>query len=480
MVFEAAPAPARGSRLQTAWGSHPRAGWPRDALAGMIPYGMKQALSVLLLTIACGGSTTMPEKVVPADGATPEPSEHAHPSRRTKAPLPMLDVAPPSDDTLRHVVEGLDAFTVAFHRTAAAADQNVVLSPASIALALGMVHAGAKGETAAEIAQALHVTREPKELHGAFGALLQGWNRGDSGVELAVVDRLFGDTSVPFDRGYADLTGKVFGAGMQLMNFSGAPDASRSEINAWVASQTHDRILELLPSRAVTADTKLVVVNAVYFKGSWAHAFDPARTKPAEFAGPGLERAVPMMTRTADIAYAAIPEAKVSLVQLPYVGERMAMVVVLPDADDGLAALEDTLDAAALNAWIGKAAPRKVDLALPKFRVEMDAPLLLKAPLQALGVRRVFDVTAADLTGIAPAQHKLQIDEGYHKAFIEVDEKGTEAAAASALALGPGGPPPKGEAPVVFRADHPFLFLVRDSKTGAILFIGHVVRPSTA
>jgi serpin B len=441
---------------------------------------MKQTLWVLLLTIACGGSATKPEKVVPADAATPPEPEQGHPAQRTKAPLPVLDVPPPSAETLGHVVDGLDAFTVAFHRTAAAADRNVVLSPASIALALGMVHAGAKGETAAEIAKALHVTREPKELHGAFGALLQGWNRGDSGVELAVVDRLFGDTNVPFDRGYVDLTGKVFGAGMQLMNFSGAPDASRSEINAWVASQTHDRILDLLPARAVSADTKLVVVNAVYFKGSWAHAFDPAHTAPADFAAPELERAVPMMTRTADIAYAAIPEAKVSLVQLPYVGERMAMVVVLPDAPDGLAALEQTLDAPALKSWIGKIAPRKVDLALPKFRVEMEAPLLLKAPLQALGVRSVFDVTTADLTGIAPAEQKLQIDEGYHKAFIEVDEKGTEAAAASALALGPGGPPPKAEAPVVFRADHPFLFLVRDTETGAILFIGHVVSPSAA
>jgi serpin B len=433
-------------------------------------------LSILLAALACGTKAT-PEKVASGTDGT-EKGENVHPSQRTKAPLPMIDVPPPSDETTRHVVEGLNRFTLDFHRTAAEREADSVLSPASIALALGMVHVGARGETAAEIAKALHVERDAKELHGAFGELLRRWNGEVAGVELSVVDRLFGDTSVAFERGYVDLTGKVFGAGMQLMNFQGAPDASRTEINAWVAGQTHDRIVDLLPDRAITSATKLVVVNAVYFKGSWVQAFDPNATKPGDFAAPKGKRSVPMMHRTGDVAHAAIPEAKLSLVHLPYVAEAMAMVVLLPDAPDGLAALEAQLDAAALDGWIGKVATRKVDLALPKLRVEMGAPLLLKAPLTSLGVQRVFDHEKADLTGIAPATEMLRIDEGYHKAFIEIDEKGTEAAAASALALGPGGPPPKQDAPVVFHADRPFLYLLRDTQTGAILFIGHVVSPS--
>lgn len=433
----------------------------------------------ILCALGCGcGSKATPEKVA-SGGGEPAKGEKAHPSQRTKDPLPPIDVAPPSDDSMKRAVEGLNRFTVDFHRVAADASADVVLSPASVALALGMVHAGARGETQAEIEKALHVSQDDEELERAFGALLRRWNGGIEGVELSVVDRLFGDTAVKFDRHYVDVTGKVFGSSMQLMNFSGAPDASRTEINRWVSEQTKEKIEDLLPARAVTADTKLVVVNAVYFKGSWAQAFDPKATADASFAAPKGKLEVPTMHRTGEVAYAAIPEAKVSLVQLPYVAEGLAMVIVLPDAEDGLGALEAELDANALQGWIGKVATRKVDLALPKFRVEMGAPLLLKAPLSSLGVQRVFDAQKADLGGIAPPPEKLQIDEGYHKAFIEVDEAGTEAAAASALALGPGAAPPK-DTPVAFHADHPFLFLLRDTQTGAILFIGHVVSPGAA
>lgn len=442
------------------------------------------SLALAFCIAACGGPPA-PTAAKAADKPAADPAEVT-----TDAPGPAGDVepaahrptddpSPPSDEVMRQVTKGLNAFTADFYRLDAAEPGNRVLSPTSIAIALAMLHAGAKGDTAKEIADALHQSAAPAELHAGLAALLRRWNAGAEAYELSVVDRLFGDISVKFERDYLGLTGKVFGAELQPMNFEGAADASRLEINAWVASQTKKRIEELLPPRAIDASTRLVLVNAIYFKGKWAQEFSPDQTSDAPFFAAGGEANVPTMHRTGMIAHAAVADAKLAVVHLPYVGDDLAMTIILPDARDGLAELERSLDAEALERWLAAARPIRVDLALPKFRIEMKASLTLKAPLRELGIRRAFDATQADFTGIAPASEKLEITEGYHKAFIEVDEAGTEAAAATAIAMGRGaGAPPA--PPVTFHADRPFLYLIRDTQSGAILFIGRVADPKSA
>lgn len=362
--------------------------------------------------------------------------------------------------------------------------ENVLVSPASAAMAFSMVHAGAAGESAAEIAGVFHIEADREAHHRAMGRVLRSWNNphGES-VELRVVNRLFGEQRFQFKQPYLDLTRARYAAPLEPRDFRGAPDAQRDHINRWVAEQTADRIQNLLAPGLIDTSTRLVLVNALYFKARWSHAFETSATQRKPFYRiEGNPVRVPMMHDEGrfKLASATLPsDGTVQVLDLPYVGGEFAMTILLPEGGDDLSELEGALNPELLDRWLASGRWENLKVQLPKWRVEHGTDLA--TALQAMGVTRLFEPETAQLEAIGDPEgpgRELYVSAAVQKAFIEVDEQGTEAAAATAvvMAAGAGMPQP---AVLEFRADHPFVYLVRDTRSGAILFLGRMMDPSS-
>jgi serpin B len=353
----------------------------------------------------------------------------------------------------------------------------VFFSPYSISVALAMTYAGALGETKQEMARALRFGLPEPTLHAAFNATdlaLEGRSRelvnressGD-GFQLKITNATFGQKDATFVQAYLDLLAVNYGAGMFRADFAGNPERERKAINDWVLDQTEQRVKELLPPGSIQSDVLLVLVNAIYFKASWLTKFDPAETRAATFHAPSGETSVQMMHGFAE-DYARLSDYQV--LALPYLSPAVRALFILPD-DGAFAAVEARLDGALLDEARAALSRHSVDVRLPRFGFE--AEIRLKAALEALGMRQAFG--EADLSGISGPPGRLFIDEVYHKAFVAMDEEGTEAAAATAVVTRDVSAPP----PAEFTADRPFLFLILDEPTGQILFVGRVNKPGT-
>lgn len=378
------------------------------------------------------------------------------------------------------VARSINAFALDYWRIAASEPGNRVISPASLVFAFAMTYAGAEGETAQELAKTFHFDAAGESLHAGLRGLMAAWNEADA-VELTVANRLFAEKTYAFQPAFVRLTTDLYAAPMQPMDFRGDADGSRQQINTWVQQHTKERIRDLLPPGSLDDTTRLVLTNAIYLKADWQTPFAKESTQPATFHAKGRDVQAPTMAMAEHLAFAADAAAGVRLLQLPYVGDRLAMLLVLPDAVDGLAAVETKLDAAALDRWAAAvdapAAAQRVDLRLPKLVIDPPTSTPLKAALQALGVKRAFDPEGAQLEAMAPAPPPLYISNAFHKAFIEIDEKGTEAAAATAVVMAEGAGMPAAP-PVSFHVDRPFLFVLRDRVSGAVLFMGRVEDPT--
>lgn len=424
-------------------------------------------------------STPVPDAVVPQTQA-PDAAE----TTLTPIPKEPIDV---DEADLAKAAQSIDAFSIDLYARIATTPGNLVVSPASIAIAFGMTHAGAKGKTAEEMATVLHVSDsglDSQQWHTAMGGLLAQWNglkdreRPDymPELKLSVANRLFGDKAAKFHAAYLDGIARDYRAPMEPVDYRTAFEPARQRINTWVEEQTYDRIKNLVPSGGVNADTRLVLVNAVYFKAQWMNTFSESATSPAPFFVDGTNKHdVPMMSRTGYIRHGSVPADGVVVVELPYENGPFAMDIIMPSDRAGLPALEAKLDMKRLQGWLDSTRQDRVDLKLPKFRIDPPDPLRLSATLRDMGMPTAF-TEAADFTGMAPKEEQLMISEAFHKAFIEVDEKGTEAAAATAVVMRAGGAPPSNE-PIPIAVDRPFLFVVRDTASGAILFMGRVADP---
>ncbi|MEX1365355.1 MAG: serpin family protein, partial [Nannocystaceae bacterium] len=392
---------------------------------------------------------------------------------------PMPDTPPPvataEPEIVTEVARGFNTFGLELYGKVGTEPGDLVISPASVALALAMTQAGARGETGKEMADALHYPRPAPVVQRAVATMLGEWNEPREGFELAVANRLFGDAKVPYEPAYLSLTERFFGAPLEPVDFRGAHEAARLRINDWVEERTHDRIEDLLPPNAVDPSTRLVLVNAIYFKSPWLHPFNEGMTAPAPFFAAAGTHDVPTMRVTERMAVAQTDDAQI--VELAYVDPRYSMTVVVPTAVDGLAAIEAGLSVETLEGWHTATKGERISLSLPKFRIAPDDAMRLSGPLQELGIRKAFSA-AADLTGIAPASEQLMLSEAFHKGFIEVDEKGTEAAAATAIVARAGSAAPI-EEPREVKVDRPFLYLIRDTNSGLVLFMGRVTDPKT-
>ncbi len=433
---------------------------------------------MLASTLACQDRSkpaTPPAVATPPQGSAPAAAPDPTPTP-TPTPTPVESgsasaVPVPRSD----IAEASNAFGFALWKRLG--EGNLAISPASISAALAMTWGGAKGGTADEMQAALHVKGDRAAVMTAWGKLATQLQSPSRKLELRIANRLFGDKSTPFEADYLARTKAAYGAPLEPMDFATGHEAARGKINKWVEDRTEHRIKELIPPTGITNQTRLVLVNAIYFLADWKEPFEPLRTNPSSFmVGGRSPNSVPMMHGRERFGYAK--GDGVSILAMPYAGEDASMLVVLPEKVDGLPALERTLDDRVLASWSDSITVQEVEVALPRFTIDPPDSLELRKQLEALGIRQAFDREAADFTGIAnPPKRadRLSISAVFHKAFVKVDEKGTEAAAATAVSMARGGGPPP--AAVQFVADHPFLFFIVDNKTGLILFMGRVTDP---
>jgi len=321
----------------------------------------------------------------------------------------------------------------------------------------------------------LHLDQVDGDPATIVGGQLGVWQRAD-GLTLRTANRLFGEKHYSFEADYLERTRKAFGAPLEPTDFQGAPEPSRQHINAWVEEQTETRIKNLLPGDAIDSDTRLVLVNAVYFLGEWLDKFEEGSTRDGDFQAPGGTGTVPMLRRVELSDYAETGEGptRAQVVGLAYKDTNYGMLVVLPE---DIAAVEGSLNADTIAGWRDKMARRTVDLTLPRFTIDPESSLSLKDTLGKLGMKLSF-TGDADFTKIANPKDRadrLSISDVFHKCFVKVDEKGTEAAAATAVVMGRGAG--AGPEPVEMKVDRPFLFFVIDHGSGAVLFMGRVVDP---
>ena len=374
------------------------------------------------------------------------------------------------------LVRGNSVFALELYAQLRPVEGNLFFSPYSISSALGMTYAGARGNTAAEMEKALHFTGGHQGMHPAFAALQDRLNRVQEAghVEMAVAKSLWPHKDHPFLPEFLALVKVRYEAGITPLDYQSDTEGARRTINQWVEEKTRGKIKDLIPPGSVDALTRLVLVNAIYFKGDWAAPFPPGQTAPADFhvtAAAAVQ--VPMMAQTRKYPYAETDDCQV--MKLPYAGGDLSMLVVLPREKEGLAALESRLSMEQIAEWTSRLAEREVRVLLPKFKLTWGV-FQLNGALKALGMADAFDETLADFSGMDGRVPWLYIDAVLHKAFVEVNEEGTEAAAATAVVMKMRALRP--EPPAEFRADHPFVFLIQEEETGAILFLGRVADPS--
>jgi serpin B len=394
---------------------------------------MKRLLAFSLVALLVGGTVSLAEKV---------------------------DVEP--------VVDGNTRFALDLYEQLKSEKGNLFYAPYSISSAFAMTYAGARGDTAKEMKKVFDFPAEDK-LNAGFQALneeINGETNKKRGYQLTVANSLWGQKDYPWNKDFLAHGKKFYGAGLQDVDFIGATEQARQTINGWVEKQTNDKIKDLLKPGILDSNTRMVLTNAVYFKGDWFRQFKKDRTQDKLFnMDGGKSEKTPMMFQAARFSYGE--DNEVQVLKMPYVGKEVEMVVILPKKVDGLAKVEKSLTPNNLARWVETTRETTIEVTLPKFKI--DQALGLKATLSKMGMPTAFTFGKADFTGIATAE-KLYLQDAVHKAFVDVNEEGTEAAGATGVIVGTKGGPPT-EIPR-FTADHPFIFLIRDTRNESILFLG--------
>jgi serpin B len=374
------------------------------------------------------------------------------------------------------IAQAVDAFAVDLYGQVRGEKGNLFFSPYSISSALAMTYAGAKGETAAEMAKALHLAADqaarPEAIHTAYARLSAEFNAPGKPYALNIANSLWGQQGYGFLPDFLALLEKSYKAGLYEVDFAKDTEGARRKINAWVERETKDKIRDLVPAGALQPVTRLVLANAIYFKGTWLSIFEKKQTRDGDFFVPGGRKVkVPMMHQTEPLRH--FDGGGFQALEMLYKSGDLSMIILLPKKRDGLADLEASLTAERLAEWTAKLQDAHVAVALPRFKMTWSSGL--SGHLARMGMKLAFDPQKADFSPMNGGKEPLWIGQVIHKAFVDVNEEGTEAAAATAVVALGAAEPPK---PVVFTADHPFLFLIRDVRSDCILFIGRVVNPA--
>jgi serpin B len=355
---------------------------------------------------------------------------------------------------------------------------NLFYSPYSISAALAMTYAGARGETAQEMAETLYFSTDQQQLHNSFNALDQYLvslaeqelpeNSGEP-FQLRIANALWGQQDFQFEESFLDLLAQNYGAGLRLLDYVADPEGSRQIINDWISDQTEERIQDLIPQGAIDNYTRLVLSNAIYFKAAWQEKFEESLTQEETFYGLDGETQVEMMRPGSELYLPYFQGDGFQAVQLPYAGNDTAMLVILPDEGEYLK-IEDSFNSEDLNRVLDGMSSEPIQLSFPKF--EFESELSLAPILAEMGMSTAFS-DEADFSGMT-MEEQLFISDVFHKAFVKVDEEGTEAAAATAVVMKATSAGPE---PLTLTVDRPFLFLIREVQTNSILFMGRIVSP---
>lgn len=375
----------------------------------------------------------------------------------------------PQDDIAK-LIEGNSSFAFDLYQKIRDGSGNLFFSPYSISLALAMTYAGARGETAQQMAEALDFTLSQENLHPAFNALdLALVENGNDNFRLNIANSLWGQYGFSFENDFLDVLALNYGARMWLVDFITDAENARTKINYWVSEHTENKIENLLPAGSVDDYTRLVLTNAIYFKAIWQNKFDAQDTKEEMFTLlDNSQVSVPMMFQSERLRYAE--GTGYQAVELPYVDSDASMLVILPTLDN-FSEFESSLDPELVGTIENNLQYQEVDLKMPKF--EFEASLGLSDVLKQMGMTAAFSLPPADFSGIN-AENNLYITDVLHKGFVSVDENGTEAAAATAVIVGTTSLPPP---PITMTIDHPFIFMIRHNN-GSILFLGRVLDPT--
>jgi len=420
-----------------------------------VPILVLLALSIAIGTVGCA-----------------QPSAYAE---EAKSDLDRVSSPSVGASDLEKLVEGNSAFALDLYQALREQGENIFYSPYSISIALAMTYAGARGETEAQMAETLHFLLSQDRLHPAFNALdLELSKLGENVAEeegdpfrLNIANSIWGQQDFEFLSEFLDTLALNYGAGLRLVDFIEATEEARQAINQWVEDQTEDKIKDLIPQGVLDSMTRLVLANAIYFNAGWMNPFEEGNTQDSSFyLVDGSQVTVPFMSQEENFRYAEGDGYQA--VELPYVGGETSMVIFLP-ARGELDAFEAGLNNAKVDEILGNLEMQNVRLKMPKF--EYESSFGLKETLSAMGMRDAFE--NADFSGIN-GKKDLFISEILHKAFVSVDEEGTEAAAATAVIISLTAMP---EAPVEMTLDHPFIFMIRDNVSGTILFMGRVMNP---
>ncbi|MFH1031424.1 MAG: serpin family protein [Chloroflexota bacterium] len=424
---------------------------------------MKKVVSLVLLIVTVSGLVACAQ---PATAGV------------VQSDKPRITSPTTSQSDLGKLVGGNSDFTFKLYQTLSNTEGNIFYSPYSISQALAMTYAGAHSNTEKEMADVLRFLLPQTSLHPAFNSIdLALASRGqgakgkdEKGFRLHIVNAIWGQQGFEFQPQYLDTLAQNYGAGLRILDFMKAPEPSRITINDWVSEQTEERIKDLIPQGAINNLTRLVLTNAIYFNAAWAHQFNKNATSNGDFyLLDGNKITVPMMRQTESFDYAKGDDYQA--VELLYDGGELSMVILLPEQGK-FDAFEASLSSQKAADIIKEIKYGEVNLSMPKF--EYDSSFGLKQALTSLGMKDAFIADNADFSGM-DGKKDLYIQDVVHKAFVSVDEEGTEAAAATAVIVGTTSMPAE---PIKVEVNRPFIFLIRDIETGAILFLGRVVNPN--
>jgi len=397
-------------------------------------------------------------------------------------PLPheqiILDDSQSTDTGVKEVVKGNNQFALEMYSEINENGKNLFFSPWSISSALAMTFEGAKGQTAEEMRTVLQFQENDLERRSSFAKIYNALNKDNSEYQLSTANALWAQENYPFLKDYIDTTKKYYSAEFTNMDFVNKTEESRKTINSWVEEKTNDKIKDLIPAGTLNDMTRLVLTNAIYFKGDWQTPFDKTKTKKEEFKVNETTNVQVDMMKLKEgkegFNYAETDELQI--IELPYKGKELSMIVLLPK--NNIPEIEEMLSAEKLNEWKDLMHEKEVYVYFPKFKFE--TKYFIANNLSEMGMPTAFSYNA-DFTGMfdsAKTEENIFISEVIHQAFVQVDEEGTEAAAATAVVMKATSAMPTN--PIEFRADHPFIFIIQENSTGSILFMGKVVDPTSS
>jgi len=450
-----------------------------DALAKLSDAALTEAQAKGYASVKWRGRSGVSARYVPVDALTIEVSVEAAQTSPVAQPAAEATELVPNE-----IIAANNAFAFDLYTRLAKQPGNFFLSPYSVETALTLALAGARGQTGDQMSKVLHLAAAGSAVHVGLGALIRRLQADEEpardfvhdasmmGVpyQLVVANSIWSQQGFSFQDDFLRIGRVQYGAELNQLDFARAPESARQRINDWVVQQTQHKIENIIPPGGLDKSTRLVLADAIYFKARWRVEFDKSQTRDAPFhSNPNKAVSVPTMTLKDRFGYKETESLQI--LEMPYFSGKMSQIILLPKEMDGLSKLEQSLNATRINQLLAQAQEREVIVFLPKFKFASQFNLV--PTLRSMGMTDAF-TPQADFSGMSSSP--LFIDQVLHKAYVDVNEEGTEAAAATVIdmALAVEPPPPQ---PVVFKADHPFLFLIRHNQTGAIIFMGRVTSP---